>query len=236
MIFFGDKNLSVKGNGFISLSQPQMFATPFFKDVQKNTQGDAVVFAHQIHSNRGYVISSREQACLFSPIKQPGDFLVTTMPGVILGVLTADCLPVILYDPEYEAFAVVHAGSKGTLQGVVREALGVLCMQYGTRPEQVQAFFGPSACVNCYEVQQDFVDQLQDVHYTEKTLEVRDGKFFFNVPLLNYLQLVDVGVNPIHISREHNLCTIEDRLYCSYRREQESPQRQITCAVLGDRY
>ena len=80
------------------------------------------------------------------------DAAITRVPGILLGVQTADCLPILLTDPERCVVAAVHAGWRGTLARILAKALGRLRMEFGTPPESVVAALGPAIGACCYEV------------------------------------------------------------------------------------
>lgn len=108
-----------------------------------------VVQAHQIHSDRIEVVTSpdttREEL-------EGVDALVTDVPGVALGARTADCVPVLLYDPVRRVIAAVHSGWKGTVLMISRKTLGVMASRYGTCPSDVRAVIGPSIGPDSFQV------------------------------------------------------------------------------------
>ena len=81
-----------------------------------------------------------------------GDASATIRPGLLLGVQTADCVPILLVDPQKRAVAAVHAGWRGTLQRIITKAIGKMQMQFGSRPDGLLAAIGPSIGGCCYEV------------------------------------------------------------------------------------
>ncbi len=81
-----------------------------------------------------------------------GDALATNRPGLLLGVQTADCVPILLVDPKKRAIAAVHAGWRGTLQRIVVKAIGQMQMHFKTKPADLLAAIGPSIGGCCYEV------------------------------------------------------------------------------------
>ncbi|HEX2711943.1 MAG TPA: peptidoglycan editing factor PgeF [Candidatus Acidoferrales bacterium] len=105
-----------------------------------------LVTLEQIHSDIVHVLDALPQ-------QQPrGDAAITRAPGVLLGVQTADCVPVLLVDTERRAVAAVHAGWRGTLQRLVAKTLGRMQMALGIGPQNVVAAIGPAIGVCCYEV------------------------------------------------------------------------------------
>jgi polyphenol oxidase len=81
-----------------------------------------------------------------------GDALATNRPGLLLGVQTADCVPILLVDPKKRAIAAVHAGWRGTLQRIVVKAIGQMQMHFKTKPADLLTAIGPSIGGCCYEV------------------------------------------------------------------------------------
>ena len=91
------------------------------------------------------------------PVEAPGvypetDGLITDVPEICLVVQVADCLPVYLYDPIHRAIGLVHTGWRGTYQKIVTLAIQNMGSNFGTRPEDILVFFGPSIGPCCYEV------------------------------------------------------------------------------------
>jgi len=121
-----------------------------------------VVQAHQVHSDRVAVVTSpdttREELEGF-------DAMVTDLPGVALGARTADCVPVLLYDPVRRAIAAVHSGWKGTVLQISRKALGVMSSQYGTCPADVRAVIGPSIGPDSFQVGPQVADAFAEAGF-----------------------------------------------------------------------
>jgi polyphenol oxidase len=115
----------------------------------RRTPGDAfwpLITLRQIHSD----IIRRVDSILEQPLA--GDGLITATPGLLLGIQTADCLPVILVDPKHRAVGVFHAGWRGTVQRIVEKGVGEMHRCFGTRPGDLKAAIGPGIEGCCYEV------------------------------------------------------------------------------------
>ena len=78
--------------------------------------------------------------------------MITSTPGLLLAIQTADCLPVILVDPEHHAVGVFHAGWRGTVQRIVEKGVGEMHRRFGTRARELRAAVGPGIQGCCYEV------------------------------------------------------------------------------------
>jgi len=90
-----------------------------------------------------------------------GDASVTKRPGLLLGVQTADCVPILIVDPKKRAVAAIHAGWRGTLQRIVVKAIGQMQMQFKSKPADLLAAIGTSIGGCCYEVGTEVATQFQ---------------------------------------------------------------------------
>jgi len=105
-----------------------------------------LVALRQIHSD---VIHAASELAADAP---KADALATRTPGLLLGVQTADCVPILLADTRQRAVAAIHAGWRGTLARIAVKALGRMRMEFGTRPRDVVAALGPAIGRCCYQV------------------------------------------------------------------------------------
>ncbi len=165
------------------------------------------------------------------------DAVVTATPGLAIGILTADCAPVLLCDGEARVIGAAHAGWRGALSGIVEatvKAMGKL----GARPERITAVIGPTISQKAYEVGADFVEQLQAGEPDSAAFLITDegsGEPHFDLPGYVAERLARAGVGSI---ADLGLCTYceETRLF-SYRRSQhhgeEDYGRQISAIVLA---
>lgn len=149
------------------------------------------------------------------------DGLVSQMPGVLIGVKTADCVPVLVGDAKTKAFAAVHAGWRGTVRSIVVRAIEKMQREFGSEPANMIAAIGPAAgCAN-YEIGRDVIDAFHAAFEgSEKYFnETRDGHALIDLHLANEDQLLACGVPLANISTAP-FCTIERTdLFFSYRVE-----------------
>lgn len=151
------------------------------------------------------------------------DALIACAPRILLGVKTADCVPVILGDEQTGACAAVHAGWRGTIASILPRALERLSAEYGTRARDVRAAIGPAAGACCYEVGAEVIDAFsqhfpQSNHLFEPT---RAGHARVDLQRANREQLVAAGVQPerIHTAPLCTMCRTD--IFFSYRREKK---------------
>ena len=151
------------------------------------------------------------------------DGLVSQLPNVLVGVKTADCVPVLLADTRTKAFAAVHAGWRGSAQSIVAKAVEKMSEVFGTRPTDLLAAIGPAASGRCYEVGSDVIDTFTENFPNGESYftATRDGHALVDLHSANRDQLIEQGVPASAISIAP-LCTIERiDLFFSYRVEKK---------------
>jgi polyphenol oxidase len=178
-----------------------------------------LIFQHQTHGTNGLIIDSPTQ--LSQPTdcySRDGDFLITNQKGVGIGVLTADCLPIIFYVAKPQTIAVAHAGWRGSVAGIGPKVVSLLQSHFHADPAHIQIFFGPSAKPCCYQVTEDFLLNFKNNPLAEDIFTKRDSKLFFDNPTYNAHLLQNSGILPQSIDQTFNLCTICNHQFHSYRR------------------
>jgi len=100
----------------------------------------------QVHSDVIHTLRAQPE----HPLR--GDAVITSLPGLLLGVQTADCVPILLFDPKRRVIAAIHTGWRGTLKRIAAKTVGRMRMEFGTRPAGVVAALGPCIGRCCYEV------------------------------------------------------------------------------------
>jgi YfiH family protein len=203
------------------------FVPPLF-----DPPASALVFANQVHGIKGMHVGTAKERVGQKFFTQEADFIHTNQSGVALGILTADCVPVVLYDPLNHAIAIVHAGWRGAVENIVGEVLAALHRAYQTRPIDLQVFIGPSARSCCYKVDEPFVKNISECLYAHNALIKRGAQLFFDISMLIVDQLSAAGVLKESIIADYALCTICNEQFCSYRRQKEDAGRQMTIALL----
>jgi polyphenol oxidase len=189
----------------------------------------------QVHGAEVRVVAGREDA---ASEQERCDALATREPGVLLGVKTADCVPVLLGDARRGACAAVHAGWRGTLQGIVARALSKMSEEFGTEPGDVRAAIGPAALACCYEVGGEVIEAFRAKFPRADSLftPTREGHALVDLHRANREQLVSAGVSD---ERVHALplCTIcRPELFFSYRRDKPAHGRTgRLLSVIGKR-
>jgi YfiH family protein len=175
---------------------------------------DRLVTCRQIHSVAVVTVERpwrREEA-------PRADGLVTAVPGVALGVLTADCAPVLMHDPVARVIGAVHGGWRGALGGVVEATIGQM-VALGAKRSRIRAAIGPRIGPQSYEVGPEFRETfLSDDPGSSRwfALARREGYFLFDLASYLAYRLARSGVVQVEIT-DHDTVTEEDRFF-SYRR------------------
>jgi YfiH family protein len=195
-----------------------------------NLPGTSLATLKQIHSNRIYII--KEIPGHWNPPE--ADALLTQIEGVSIAVQAADCLPVLIADPENNAIAAVHSGWKGTLKQIATETILTMRETYRSDPARLLVALGPGIRSCCYEVGPE-VSGLFKERFPGARIAVaatgRPGKFLLDLPNAVKLQLHEAGVRPGNI-HDISLCTCcNTDTFFSYRAEGANSGRMM--ALIG---
>jgi len=163
------------------------------------------------------------------------DAIVTDRPGVAIGIKTADCAPVLLSDRRNKAIAADHAGWRGTALGIAGKAVRVMAEKFGTRPEDLSAAVGPSVGPCCYEVDGPVFQAMSERGDTDRVLRpgLREGRWMFDLPLANRIQLEQEGVDPERISASGFCTRCRPELFFSHRRDGAKTGRHLNFILLS---
>jgi YfiH family protein len=159
-----------------------------------------------------------------------GDGMVTRAKDAYLGVLTADCVPILFVAPEKKIAAAVHAGWRGTLAGIVPKMVQLLGNPYGVSPDKIEAALGPAIGACCYEIQGDVLRPLIERwgKLAKGAVEERQARTYIDLRRLNRDILEQAGVpsRQIYTLGPCTSCAPAD--FFSYRREKKQTGRQIS--------
>lgn len=235
-ILFGDKTLSCdptipkQSGGTAGVIDREPFLT-----ITKTLTTQNLIFPYQTHGTDAVVIQTATAIAPQMSQFTAADIVITTIPNVAIGVLTADCLPLILFDAENKILAAVHAGWRGTIKNVAQVAVDRM-VKLGADPAGITAYFGPCAHVETYQASPELIHALDGSKYQSQVLKTVAGKTCFNLPGMNKLQLSDAGLLPKNINLDSCLDTLTNNTLWSYRRDGEQALRQPTCAVFSFRF
>ena len=192
-----------------------------------------LVTAKQIHSADVRLIENHEDA---ERDPQPGDALTTNLPNVLLGIQTADCMPIVIVDVRTRAFAGIHAGWRGTWQEIVVRTVERMQQAYDSRPADLHAALGPAICAANFEVGPEVLAQFRSkFRYADALISNQqpNGKGHIDLNRCNVQQLIDASVRAENIY-DSALCTVaRNDLFFSYRQERghERYVGRLMCVV-----
>ena len=177
------------------------------------------VVANQTHSDHIKVIHAQESKGWESldDVIEDCDALITQEKNIILTILTADCVPILLYDPKKEVIAAVHAGWKGTKAKIAAKTVLEMQIMFGCKAENILAGVGPAIGKCCYEVGEDVAEHFLDL---PGGYEKQEEKYQLDLPYINKYQLLETGLSEAHIEMSRVCTACETERFFSYRKEQ----------------
>lgn len=196
-----------------------MIAAPNFADLEPlglrhgfgervSEYPEGIRLAKQIHSD---IVQDAS-----GPLRE-GDALISDRPGVMVGVKTADCVPILLVDPLTQVVAAIHAGWRGSAESIAAATVHALITGWKIDLRNLRAAIGPSIGVCCYEVGPEVARRFGVAASHPVHLDLRG---------INEMQLRAAGISNIWVSGECTFCAAE-RFY-SYRREREQAGRMVS--------
>lgn len=164
---------------------------------------NCLIMPHQVHLTEMITIDDaffrlpvikRQQAL------EGVDALMTDMENVCIGVSTADCIPVLLYDAKHRAVCAIHAGWRGTVKRITEQALKRMTAIYGSRPQDIVAQIGPGIHLDSFEVGDEVYESFAEEGFPMELISTRREKWHIDLPTCNRLQLEAMGVPTQHIA------------------------------------
>ena len=179
---------------------------------------DHIILPHQVHG-----VEVRQVAADFFAMTENdrklllegADAVMTDLKGVCIGVSTADCIPVLLYDAEHHAVAAIHAGWRGTVARIVSHTVQQMVSAYHTDPGKLKAVIGPGISLDNFEVGDEVYEAFQQAAFpmgkiAEQRLATDQPlKWHINLPMCNQLTLQKAGVAEENIYQS-GICTYAD--------------------------
>ena len=215
-----------------------------------------LVTLRQIHSNLVRIVGA-DDARRAEPSK--GDGLITNQPGILLGIQTADCIPVLIADRKRRVVAAFHAGWRGTVQRIVEAGIGRMRLEFGCKPENLIAAIGPGIGACCYSVGDEVLSSFESQFAYARSLvrEVYDSEpvrkkypmlfltqrapghspigpnLHLNLVEANRLQLIDAGLKEEKIKIVGGCTSCQRDLFFSHRGSEGFAGRMMS--VIGIR-
>lgn len=178
------------------------------------TAPERIIVPKQTHQTEVRLIT--EENFLQKERLEGVDAIVTTTPGICIGVSTADCIPIILYDGEKQAVAAIHAGWRGTVNRIAEKTIRCMEKWCGSRPDDLRAVIGPGISLEAFEVGDEVYDAFRqagfDMQHIAKRFpassETTKEKWHIDLWECNRHQLIECGIPDKHI-RLSGICTYQ---------------------------
>lgn len=197
-------------------------STRKFGDCRKNLEKflktlglkkENLVLAEQVHGNKIKVVREADRGKTISGV----DGLISDTPGVILGVRTADCLPILFFEPEVKAIGVCHAGWRGILGRLPQKMIDLMILK-GALPEKILVAIAPHICQNCYPV-----DKIRAEKFTgefgqmPKMIYFKNKKYYLSLLVPTIRQLIHSGIRTGNIFDSEICNACKNNEFFSYR-------------------
>ncbi|NOR54888.1 MAG: peptidoglycan editing factor PgeF [Sulfurovum sp.] len=191
------------------------------------------IVANQTHSDHIKVIEANESKgwTSLSDAIEDCDALITNVSQVVLSILTADCVPILLYDPKQKVIAAVHAGWKGTEAKIVAKTVAKMSEVFHSEAKDIIAGIAPSIGKCCYEVGEDVAKHFFN-HPDACT--AKGTKFMLDLPSINKEQLVSAGLQEKNIEMSKICTACEVERFFSYRKEKGCSGRFMSMITLKE--
>lgn len=209
--------------------------TAFRKELSLSCEWDAkrFIFPRQTHSDRVVVVSGENKSNTVSDT----DALITNEPGLFVCVQTADCVPILLFDPHKKVVAAIHAGWRGTVAKIAQKTVQQMTAKFGCQPTDILAGIGPSIHIHAYEVGAEVVEAVKDNFNNSQALlkpSLNEGKAFFDLWEANQTVLIESGIPEENIELM-GLCSFEQSdMFYSARRDGGDTGRMVSGIRLVD--
>ena len=188
-----------------TLANKEALASVLHTDIQH------IILPHQTHSVESRRIGSEFFTLpenVRKMILEGVDAVMTDLQGVCVGVSTADCIPVLLYDAEHHAVCAIHAGWRGTVARITRKAIVDMAFHFHTDPKKLKAVIGPGISLDSFEVGQEVYDQFAEAAFDMNTIAKFYQKWHIDLPLCNKQMLLEAGMEEANIHMA-DICTMK---------------------------
>ena len=190
----------------------------FLKSIE--IENCSLFLVNQVHGDKVFILD--DLSITFNEVEEiSADALLTQIPERPIGIFTADCLPILIYDPRLKVIGAIHAGRMGSAQSIILKVVREMARVYGSRPAELVAGIGPAIGSCCYEVAEDCIQPFKELFPDEKGL-FRSGLFgnyYLDLVAVNKVEGEKAGLLPENIfSMNHCTCCSTRNLF-SYRRE-----------------
>ena len=179
----------------------------------------ALIFPVQTHSSNVVSVYTGKENL------EDTDALITREKGICISVMSADCVPVLLFDPREKVVAAIHSGWKGTVSAIVLKTIKAMQENFGSKSNDIIAGIGPSICSEVYEVGEELIEKFEEAFGSKQGLALREngGKGYLDLWEANRRLLAGSGVKEENIEVSE-ICTFKnsDRFFSARKSENKA--------------
>jgi len=190
---------------------------------------ETLITVKQIHSHNLLQISRFD---LSLPVSERirCDGIICDRPGVLIGIKTADCFPILLFDPEARVVAALHSGWRGTIQKIASHGVNRMVSVFNARPERIKAAIGPGVGTCCYGVDEHLAEEFNEAFGSETVGRSRRGETSLDLAAAIKKDLLSAGLVEENISsiKFCTSCSTEHEFY-SWRHDGGRTGRLLSC-------
>ncbi len=196
---------------------------------------DDIFMPHQVHKDSviriidEHLSLSKEELSLLLEGK---DSLITNIKGICIGVSTADCVPILLYDKKNKAVAAIHAGWRGTVKRIAQKTIKEMIASFNTNEEDLLAVIGPCISLKAFEVGDEVWEEFFSSSFDMEKIALRKDKWHIDLPRCNKLQLMEMGVKESNITLSGICSYFSNQDFFSARRMGINSGRTFTGIIL----
>jgi hypothetical protein len=189
----------------------------------------SIFLANQVHGDQVLVLEEKPKDNGDQYPYLDFDAIITHIKGLAIGVLTADCLPIMLYDPVEEVIGIIHSGWRGSCLNIAGSVIQKLKKTYGVKLKNLLVGIGPCIGDCCYEVDLKVVRSLKNTtsRWKDFMKPVRTNKYYMDLVGLNIYQLVKAGVPQENIVRVNACTCCNSKIFFSHRAHRGRTGRQL---------
>lgn len=190
----------------------------------------AIVLPRQVHKTRIWKINEKPVSPFYRGPEADG--IISNLPDTAIGILTADCVPLLIASPNGKWVAAVHAGWKGLFSEIIPKAIKVFCGMADIEKSDIICAIGPAIGQCCFEVSKDLAEKfLIKYNWGKDYIAETDGDPHLDLKRIAKRQMMNIGINEKKIDLL-DYCTkcMEDK-FCSFRRDKQEAHRQISAII-----
>lgn len=179
-----------------------------------NIKPDEIYTGQQLHTDQiAYADGTNGIPFVFGRTFKETDGLLTDRPGIGLLIKYADCTPIILYDPVNKVLSNIHSGWRGTTKRISTKAINKMMEDFGTKPEDLIAYVGPSIDQDHYEVGPEVYEAFSDFEEKDHFFKPVQAKYQLSMLEANITSLLKMGIKPENMDIEKASTFTDDRLH-----------------------